>query len=134
MSTDPRFTDVYNERREAAETLHSALLEYLNSEAASIKDIADKHGLTVSRLAKHATIHIRPEHRRWAGKGRQPMDSPPDDIRQILLDAVEHGHPYVALVHGITSQMSRYYRYRWRDWLIANGYLRDKNAEEEEEN
>lgn len=126
MSEDPRFTDVYNQRRKEAETLHAALMDYLNSEAATIKDIADKYNLTVSRLAKHATIHIKPEHRRWTGKGRSPMAVPPEDIKQVLLDSLEHGHPYAALVHGVTSQMSRYYRYRWRDWLVENGHLEEK--------
>jgi hypothetical protein len=126
MIEDPRFTDVYNQRRRETEILHTALKEYLDSESATIKDIADKHGLTLSRLAKHATIHIKAGHRRWAGKGRAPMEGPPDDIKQMLLDALNNGHPYATLVYGITPQMSRYYRYRWRDWLISEGHMKDK--------
>lgn len=125
MSEDHRFTDVYNQRRRETETLHSALTEYLNSEAATIKDIAERYGITISRLAKHATIHIKPEHRRWAGKGRSPMAAPPEDIQQVLFDALQNGHPYATLVHGVTPQMSRYYRYRWRDWLVGQGHLKE---------
>jgi hypothetical protein len=123
MDHDTKFAPDYLTQRVTRERLHKAMLDYLEYPEQSLEVIAERHKLTATQLSKQVCMNILPDYRRWAGTGKSKALEPSDRVKKIMLDALKNGHPYSALTNNITPQMSRYYKHRWRHWLVTNGHL-----------